>query len=359
MRTLDLIRSVDSNISTYMLTLSGREGSLSAEYKAVGAHVVPIRVHSWSFPFRFLRFLRRNHVDVVHSHVHHTSGFITMLALLAGVGTRIVHYRSDGQPSSSLNGFSKAKTFTLKQLIRLSATHIVAVSPATMSLAWDTNWETDSRCSVIVNGFDLANFSRPDNNPPPKFLEGIPRPLLLHLGRADSPTKNRDGALDIFSRYCQRNNPGTLVFVGRDGRDAGDALANKQRWLRKLRESGITDRVVFLGERSEVVDILHHADVLLFTSLLEGLPGVLVEARCAGVPVVATDLPGCRFLAQKLSRVALLSCDAPLDLWSEALEQELLSPTDRQERIQALDSLRGSDFDMDTVVQRYMRLWSS
>ena len=51
-----------------------------------------------------------------------------------------------------------------------------------------------------------------------------------------------------------------------------------------------------LGRRSDVPEILSQADVFLFTSLEEGegMPGVLIEAGFAGLPVVTTEVPGAR-----------------------------------------------------------------
>jgi glycosyltransferase involved in cell wall biosynthesis len=57
---------------------------------------------------------------------------------------------------------------------------------------------------------------------------------------------------------------------------------------------GITDRVHFLGYRRDTAALLHCADVFVLPSLVEGLPLSVLEAMAAGVPVVATDIPGTR-----------------------------------------------------------------
>lgn len=50
--------------------------------------------------------------------------------------------------------------------------------------------------------------------------------------------------------------------------------------------------VTFLGPRSDVPDLLQAADVLLLTSLWEGLPYVALEAMAARVPILATRVGG-------------------------------------------------------------------
>jgi glycosyltransferase involved in cell wall biosynthesis len=63
-----------------------------------------------------------------------------------------------------------------------------------------------------------------------------------------------------------------------------------------VRRDGLTARVHFLGERSDVPSCLRAADLFVFPSYTEGLPNALLEAMAAGLAVVTTDIPGCRDL---------------------------------------------------------------
>jgi glycosyltransferase involved in cell wall biosynthesis len=67
--------------------------------------------------------------------------------------------------------------------------------------------------------------------------------------------------------------------------------------LRRYRDQvEIRDKVHFLGERSDVVRLMPHFDVLWSASGYEGQSNAIMEAMSAGVPVVATDIPGTRDL---------------------------------------------------------------
>jgi glycosyltransferase involved in cell wall biosynthesis len=72
----------------------------------------------------------------------------------------------------------------------------------------------------------------------------------------------------------------------------------RDRLERYRRQVRIEDRVHFLGHRADVADLLPHFDVLWLGSGYEGMPNVVMEAMAAGVPVVATDIPGTRDLVQ-------------------------------------------------------------
>ena len=58
----------------------------------------------------------------------------------------------------------------------------------------------------------------------------------------------------------------------------------------------VDDRVRFLGVRSDVLQLLPHCELLWLASGYEGLPNAVLEAMAAGIPVVATDVPGTRQL---------------------------------------------------------------
>ena len=60
----------------------------------------------------------------------------------------------------------------------------------------------------------------------------------------------------------------------------------------QARELGIADRILFLGDRTDVPDLLAAADLVVLPSLFEGLPLSVLEAMAAERPVVATAIGG-------------------------------------------------------------------
>jgi glycosyltransferase involved in cell wall biosynthesis len=61
-------------------------------------------------------------------------------------------------------------------------------------------------------------------------------------------------------------------------------------------ELGIADRVTFTGYREDRMAFLKGFDVFVLPSLSEGTPRCLMESMAAGIPIVASDIPGCRNL---------------------------------------------------------------
>jgi glycosyltransferase involved in cell wall biosynthesis len=58
------------------------------------------------------------------------------------------------------------------------------------------------------------------------------------------------------------------------------------------------DRVHLTGPRRDTAGLLRMADLFVFPSLTEGMPNALLEAMAAGLPIVATDVPGNRDLIE-------------------------------------------------------------
>ena len=75
-----------------------------------------------------------------------------------------------------------------------------------------------------------------------------------------------------------------MLFVG-DGPE-------REGFEAKATELGCRESVTFAGHRDDVPDMLDLMDVFVFPSHFEGLPGALIEAMIAELPIVATPVDG-------------------------------------------------------------------
>ena len=88
--------------------------------------------------------------------------------------------------------------------------------------------------------------------------------------------------------------PGARAVIAGPGDEDPEYLAECQGLAVAL---GIAERVEFTG-RVDVKQIYPRVDVLVLTSISEGLPLVILEAAAAGIPVVSTDVGACRELLE-------------------------------------------------------------
>jgi len=153
----------------------------------------------------------------------------------------------------------------------------IVVVPSSYLDAAVRAWSPDSRIEIVPSAARVKPPSGQDRVGQPGELRAIWAGRLVKGKRVDLLLE----ALALTE--------GTRLNVVGDGPEQ-DAIESRARDL------GISDRVSFLGrlDPSKVQEELALSDVLLLGSDHEGLPHVAVEARAAGVPVVAPDGPWAR-----------------------------------------------------------------
>jgi glycosyltransferase involved in cell wall biosynthesis len=117
-----------------------------------------------------------------------------------------------------------------------------------------------------------------------------------------------------------------------------------------------TERVHFLGTRSDVPRLLPHLDVLWLASGYEGQSNAIMEAMAAGVPVVATDIPGNRDLVVPGETGYLVSPDSRSAFAKSTLP--ILEDAALAHRLGAAGKARMlAEFSVAKMVERYVDLY--
>lgn len=128
-------------------------------------------------------------------------------------------------------------------------------------------------------------------------------PLILAVARHESD-KGVDVLLRSFPEVLRVAPTAKLAVAGREGRATPGLRSTAERLK-------LTDSVRFLGERSDVPELLCAADVFVLPSRSEGLPGALLEAMALEAPIVATDLPNVREAVAHRESAILVPPEAP------------------------------------------------
>jgi glycosyltransferase involved in cell wall biosynthesis len=115
--------------------------------------------------------------------------------------------------------------------------------------------------------------------------------------------------------------------------------------------------VVFTGHTDDPLPYLAAGDIFVLPSLAEGLPGVLIEAMAAGLPCIATDIPGNRELVRNGETGSLVPVGSP-----EALAHAIrIMLTDRpfaEHCAQAAYDLVAREYDEEVEKREWQRLFS-
>lgn len=369
MRTVDVFRHIDRRrYRFHFCCLSGLCGQLDEEILALGGQVHRMRQSRIGFPRRFRDLLRRWQFDVVHCHLHFYSGYILKLAAECGTGVRVAHFRSsraDGASTArrTLHGLMRlcmaryAGQSTMRRWMDRHATHILGVSRSALASTWGPGWRSDPRCRVVYDGLETAAYrGEPDDRGVRREL-GLPddAPLFVHVGRF-TEAKNHVRLISMFWEIIRRQPAARLLLIGRTvAGGADDTILRRVR--QRIAELGMADRVVLAGERGDVPRLMKAADVLLFPSLWEGLGDVVLEACAAGTPVLASDLPSIREIADRLPGVRRLSLAEGDAAWAHAALQTAVDRPSGAQRRAAWDRFTNSVFTVGHCTQALGQIW--
>ena len=223
--------------------------------------------------------LRRRRADVLLCHGYKAD----VLGWLAGrwAGVKVIAV-SRGWTSHTARVRLYEK-FDRRVLTRMDA--VVCVSQAQADKVRRAGIRGD-RIHVIRNAIDAERFGPPDE------VYGQRLRALFHtrfehivcaVGRL-SPEKGFDQLIEAARSVVQARPKTGFLLIG-DGPQRTELEA-------QISEAGLAEHVVLAGFRSDVDRLLPHVDVVAVPSFTEGLPNVVLEAFCAGVPVVATAVGG-------------------------------------------------------------------
>ena len=206
-----------------------------------------------------------------------------------------------------------------------------------------------AKLRVIPNAFVEAE--PPAKNKIEKLQElGIQddKPVIASIGRLWPQKRIKDiiWATDILRMNgCELR----LLIVG-DGPRRG-AL---ERFSNNLELNGI---VHFLGQRSDVRELLEVIDLLVVASEFEGMPNAALEAMAAGKPVVATRIEGMDEVVVDGVTGILVAPQQPFELAKGI--RNLLGDPEKCERLGQAGRKRVSEqFTLDRMIDAYQNLYN-
>ncbi len=232
---------------------------------------------------RLLRFIRRENIAILHSHLFTASFFGAGIARMAGVGS--VLETCHGPEVWRMGKGLRASFWVDRQVGRLVDKYI-AVSHAAEHHLVRNKRVPKNKIRVIHNGRDLDRFAsaNPNRRRATRAALGLAdEPALLTMARMDEQKGHRH-LIDAIAMLAQRQ-PKLVALLAGEG-------PLEQSLRAQCASLGLTERVRFLGYRRDVPELLEAADVVVLPSLYEGLPLVAIEALAAGRPMVATEVDG-------------------------------------------------------------------
>jgi len=230
--------------------------------------------------------LRAQHREaLVHTHSSKAGILGRLAASRAGVHHIVHTAHGFGHPAFA-HPLARGLAVFLERLVARNTSRIVCVSNANIDEGRSLRLFGAAGVELIRSGFDLETFRHPGIS-----REDACRALGLDPARPVvgsiaclKPQKAPVDFVQVAARVREQVPDVQFVLAG-DGEQRADV---EQR----ARQLDLHETFRLLGWRDDVERVLPAFDVFLLTSRWEGLPRAVVQAMCAGIPVVATAVDG-------------------------------------------------------------------
>lgn len=227
-------------------------------------------------------FIKRNNIAIVHTHSS-KAGILGRIAARAA-GVKFIIHTVHGWPFHDYQRGLWRKLFVgMERFVGKFTYRLIAVSCHDKQKGLSHNIGEENRYRLIRYGIDCAEFNRREQKI--KVELGISfQDLVVANISCFKPQKSPLEFIKLAA-LVNRALPGVkFLFVG-----DGSLRKNIERLIYRL---NLQKKVILTGWRRDIPEILSATDVLVLTSLWEGLPIVALEAMAAGRPVVATNTGG-------------------------------------------------------------------
>lgn len=282
------------------IATEGKDIPISLQERCVGIHQIHFpkkaSLSDFSESVRQLRqIIRSTKFDCVNGHNRNASIVARVAAWREKIPINLYtahgFYFHDDQST-----LARIATIGLEGILARITNFTLSQSAEDAALMIRLRLISKKKIKVIDNGINHRKFSLSTDRATLERRLGLASGVfrMVGIGRIVEGKGFAD-TIRAFSQFL-RNNPARvnseLVIVG--GNIASDISPAADTVRNLLKEYGIENKVQITGLVDNVEEYLGCADIFISSSYREGMPRVLLEAMCVGLPVIVTNIRGSR-----------------------------------------------------------------
>lgn len=264
--------------------------------------------------FQYINALNRffkihTEYKIIHIHMTNTARILIPISKKYGNIKVIITHSHLSRATNGLKGYL---TNILQKNIEKSATDFFACSLKAAEWFYSNELIKSGRVKIINNAVDTEKFdfnyeTRTKIRDKYNLIDYL---VIGHVGRFYEQ-KNHKFLIQIFRKLLEQNAMSKLLLIGE-----GELKSDMEKLCKQY---NIDNNVIFLGNRSDVNDLMQAMDVLVMPSLFEGLPVVGIEAQSSGLSCVFSDTITSEL--KVTDNVSFVSLQASVEAWVEAIIQ--------------------------------------
>jgi len=253
---------------------------------------------------------------------------------------RIIHSHNTENMDSKLRGILHRIN---KVFVKNYATDFWACSEEAGRWFYNKKIMNSDRYLEVNNAIDLEKYKYNNNirNEYRSNLELNNNFVVGNVGRLHFQ-KNQLFLIDIFHEISKKIHNAKLLIVGQ-GED-------ESKLRKKVKTLGIEEKVIFLGIRNDVPNLLQAMDAFVFPSVFEGLGLALVEAQAVGLPTFASEkvIPRIVKMSKKFHFISL---DKTAQEWAEIIVSETQRKREQNEE-NIIANIQKNGYDINFEVKK-------
>jgi glycosyltransferase involved in cell wall biosynthesis len=294
--------------------------------------------------FELRRFIRDFKPDIVASHSSKAGIIVRLVCFFLNIpNTFTVHGWSFEANASKINQWLY---FVIEKIMGFFSCKLITVAFTGYDLGIKHHIVSPRKLVTVLNGVRDFRLNSPQKA---ADTEGGARPIELVMSARFQPQKDHETLIKALIPL--KNEPFHLQLLG----DGTETLGRIQSLVN---ESGLTDKVAFVGFTTDVVGYLQRADICVLISHSEGLPLSILEAMSLGLPILASNVGGIAKQVENGYNGYLVERNDVEDL-TKKIKLLMNSPTLRREMGDNSRTFYEKEFKLDKMVDKTLAVYQS
>ena len=294
---------------------------------------------------KLIKYLKEIKPTIVH-----TRNWAGMDGIIAAKMARvpIIIHGEHGFEITDLISQNKKRKFIRKLVLSTIVDKIVTVSKNLKKRLINEIKIKPEKIIHIPNGVDTNKFNIYRKEFTRKKFGFKKEDFIIGIVARLDPIKNHKTLISAFKEIV-KNYPQTKLIIVGDG-PLREELEEKSYQL------GINNKVIFMGERNDVPEILKTFDIFVLPSLNEGMSNTILEAMATGIPVIASNVGGNPELVID-GETGFLFPTNDVESLVQKIKTYILYPELKQKHGYNARKRVEEEFSLDQMVRRYEELY--
>ncbi len=238
------------------------------------------RFFSFKLLYKLYKLIKKEQPDIIQSNGSDTLKYAVIVSLFITRSTLV--YRNISMISNWIKSPLKKHVY---KLLFSKVDFVTSVGRFAMEDFIQTFNYSPHKIKVIRRGIPMKFYNKKQAGEElkKKFALNSNDFVVIHIGNF-SPEKNHIFLIKVFEKIKQKRKDIKLLLVGK---------GNLTEYIKnEIIKRKLTDTVILAGFNKNTGPLLAGSDLLVLSSLVEGVPGVILEAAVQKTPTIAIDVGG-------------------------------------------------------------------